>query len=357
MDETEKLVESAPPVKSAQTSGTSSSSSSSSSDDSSTDSVETSAASTSCPSNVGFSLSAFCKRLEEKEQKLAAIISEKEKTPETSPSQKLPEKKAENQSLTEIEKCAKEAVSQAQPESPPQPEDLYAGLDMDNNHFYKDFKDKKFGGVISLCLKAMEECISRYASHFKSYCRIAQTYKVVLQDSERAKEYLLGSPNLTQRKIAGLFGERKANNFFNGIWRHPIDDIDRPGSFSFHMNKAMHLLLDVLTQLAEHQLLADIVMHLGKVPDNEKKYLSNPDREMFCQQALNCCVQAVRKKVQKCKENYHELGLEVFETHVKLQKHNSRELPLSAYMHDIYKKYFKSQLQPQQIQVSRVYLV
>ncbi|ODM96024.1 Calcineurin-binding protein cabin-1 [Orchesella cincta] len=244
------------------------------------------------------------------------------------------------------EKLATEAkICENRPPSPPVPVeevDIYEGLGLDKNPFYEEFKDVKFASVIAMCLKAMEECISRYPSHFKSYYRLAHTYIVFLKDAKRAKEYLMGSPTLSQRKITGLFGDKKPTNFFNGIWRNPIDDIDRPGSFSYHMNKIMQLLLQVLSQLNDHQLLADIVLQLTKVPDNEKKYLSNPDREQFCQVALNNCLASARRKCSDAGVNYQDLGIEVFETYTKLQKYSPRLNPMGSVLHDIYKLYLKA---------------
>ncbi|CAL8077936.1 unnamed protein product [Orchesella dallaii] len=313
LDETVKLVESSTAVSSEGTS----SSSSSSEDETSTDSVKSvKPADGGSPPMSSYSLSEFRKRLQEKELR-------------------------EEKLATEAKICDAKPPSPAPP-SPVEEEDIYEGLGLETNIFYNEFKDVKFGAVIAMCMKAMEECICRYPSHFKSYYRLAHTYIVFLKDAKRAKDYLMGSPALSQRKITGLFGEKKPTNFFNGIWRNPIDDIDRPGSFSYHMNKIMQLLLQVLSQLNDHQLLADIVLQLTKVPDNEKKYLSNPDREQFCQVALNNCVASARRKYSDAGANYHELGIEVFETYTKLQKHNPRSNPMGSVLQEIYKLYLKA---------------
>lgn len=110
------------------------------------------------------------------------------------------------------------------------------------------------------------------------------------------------------------------------------------------MNKAMQLLLDVLSKLNDHALLADIGIHLTKVPENDKKYLINPDREMFCQQAWNMSVAAAKKKVAEVTSNFNELGIEIFETYTKFQKHNPKGHPLTNCLHDVYKMMLTSQV-------------
>lgn len=108
----------------------------------------------------------------------------------------------------------------------------------------------------------------------------------------------------------------------------------------------MTLLLDVLSRLNDHQLLADIGIYLNKVPDNEKKYLSNTDRENLCSVAWNCSSSAVKKITADTSDNINEVGIEVFDTYSKCQKHYARgNLQIfSACLHDLYKKFLISQV-------------
>lgn len=57
---------------------------------------------------------------------------------------------------------------------------------------------------------------------------------------------------------------------FQGIWRIPVDEIDRPGSFASHMNRSIVLLLDVLSQLRDHDTLLKISLMLQRTPDQGK---------------------------------------------------------------------------------------
>jgi hypothetical protein len=77
------------------------------------------------------------------------------------------------------------------------------------------FKNVKCGRIISQCLKAMEECISRFPAHHKAYYRISYIYSTFCKSHLKiSKEWLLGT-GLDRKKISGLFGDRKQSNFFN----------------------------------------------------------------------------------------------------------------------------------------------
>lgn len=55
-----------------------------------------------------------------------------------------------------------------------------------------------------------------------------------------------------------------------GIWRIPVDEIDRPGSFAWHMNRSVVLLLKVLAQLRDHGTLLKVSSMLQRTPDQGK---------------------------------------------------------------------------------------
>ena len=55
-----------------------------------------------------------------------------------------------------------------------------------------------------------------------------------------------------------------------GIWRIPVDEIDRPGSFASHMNRSIVLLLEVLSQLKDHDTLLKVSFMLQRNPDQGK---------------------------------------------------------------------------------------
>ena len=163
--------------------------------------------------------------------------------------------------------------------------------------------------LINLCLNAMRKCVTRYPAHYKSIFRLAHYYHTI-NDNITAKQLLLGtvgnkSANTslsldsegadnqdlseTTKQIPGLFSERKTNNLFNGIWRIPIDDIDRPGSFSAHMFRSTFLLIRVCTFTNDYQTLSIIAIQLSKTPDAGKKFLRDSDRQILAKLAFDSC--------------------------------------------------------------------
>lgn len=92
-----------------------------------------------------------------------------------------------------------------------------------------------------------------------------------LQDLQKCHQLLLGQYVTTLgNQINGLFSDRKNNNIFNGIWRIPSSEIDRPGSFSSHLVKCASILIQVLRKLNNQKLLIDIGCQLYRTPDNDK---------------------------------------------------------------------------------------
>uniref|UniRef100_A0A8B9CCP7 Calcineurin-binding protein cabin-1 n=1 Tax=Anser brachyrhynchus TaxID=132585 RepID=A0A8B9CCP7_9AVES len=141
--------------------------------------------------------------------------------------------------------------------------------------------------ITSFCL-----CLSRFPQHYKSLYRLAYlyTYSKTHKNLQWARDVLLGSSvpwqQLKHMPAQGLFCERNKTNFFNGIWRIPVDEIDRPGSFASHMNRSIVLLLNVLSQLKDYNTLLKVSSMLQRTPDQGKKYLRDADRQVLAQQAF-----------------------------------------------------------------------
>ncbi|KAM3939691.1 calcineurin-binding protein cabin-1 isoform 2-T2 [Leptodactylus fuscus] len=170
--------------------------------------------------------------------------------------------------------------------------------------------------LIGQCITAFKLCLSRFPQHYKSLYRLAYLYtfshthqmwyvKIILGESKSglqpysrayklnlqwARDVLLGSSipwqQLKHMPAQGLFYERNKTNFFNGIWRIPVDEIDRPGSFASHMNRSIVLLLNVLAQLKDSNTLLKISCMLQRTPDQGKKYLRDVDRQVLAQRAF-----------------------------------------------------------------------
>uniref|UniRef100_A0A2K5JMP6 Calcineurin-binding protein cabin-1 n=1 Tax=Colobus angolensis palliatus TaxID=336983 RepID=A0A2K5JMP6_COLAP len=123
------------------------------------------------------------------------------------------------------------------------------------------------------CIASFRLCLSRFPQHYKSLYRLAflYTYSKTHRNLQWARDVLLGSSipwqQLQHMPAQGLFCERNKTNFFNGIWRIPVDEIDRPGSFAWHMNRSIVLLLKVLAQLRDHSTLLKVSSMLQRTPD------------------------------------------------------------------------------------------
>ncbi|XP_026125473.1 calcineurin-binding protein cabin-1-like isoform X2 [Carassius auratus] len=97
----------------------------------------------------------------------------------------------------------------------------------------------------------------------------------------------------------GLFFERNKTDLFNGIWRIPVDEIDRPGSFASHMNRSVVLLLDALSQLKDHHALLKISLMLQRTPDQGKKYFRDVDRQVLAKRAFFFTVKVLEDNLDK----------------------------------------------------------
>ncbi|XP_029998584.1 calcineurin-binding protein cabin-1 isoform X1 [Sphaeramia orbicularis] len=146
--------------------------------------------------------------------------------------------------------------------------------------------------LLEMCVRALFLCLSRFPQHYKSLYRLAFFYtnSKTHQNLQWARDVLLGSSvpwqQLKHMPAQGLFCERNKTNLFNGIWRIPVDEIDRPGSFASHMNRSIVLLLEVLSQLKDHDTLLKVSFMLQRTPDQGKKYLRDVDRQALAKRAF-----------------------------------------------------------------------
>lgn len=156
--------------------------------------------------------------------------------------------------------------------------------------------------IIDQCLKGIKNCLQRFTQHYKSLYRISHYYCYSSEDKKLplSREILLGIPagqSFSTIGHAGLFAERKNTNFFNGIWRIPIDEIDRPGSFSAHMYRSIVLLIEILHQLKDNVMLLHLTVQLSRIPDLGKKYLRDTDRTHLARDAFNKCLNILRDQL------------------------------------------------------------
>ncbi|XP_042586149.1 calcineurin-binding protein cabin-1 isoform X3 [Cyprinus carpio] len=159
--------------------------------------------------------------------------------------------------------------------------------------------------LVHVCVRSLFLCLSRFPQHYKSLYRLAHlyTYSRTHKNLQWARDVLLGSSvpwqQLKHMPAQGLFCERNKTNLFNGIWRIPVDEIDRPGSFASHMNRSIVLLLDVLSQLKDHHTLLKISLMLQRTPDQGKKYLRDVDRQVLAKRAFFFTVKVLEDNLDK----------------------------------------------------------
>uniref|UniRef100_A0AAR2KKN4 Calcineurin-binding protein cabin-1 n=1 Tax=Pygocentrus nattereri TaxID=42514 RepID=A0AAR2KKN4_PYGNA len=159
--------------------------------------------------------------------------------------------------------------------------------------------------LVDMCVRALFVCLGRFPQHYKSLYRLAHlyAYSKTHKNLQWARDVLLGSSvpwqQLKHMPAQGLFCERNKTNLFNGIWRIPVDEIDRPGSFASHMNRSIVLLLDVLCQLRDHDTLLKISLMLQRTPDQGKKYLRDVDRQVLAKRAFFFTVKVLEDNLDK----------------------------------------------------------
>ncbi|CAL1544545.1 unnamed protein product [Lymnaea stagnalis] len=153
--------------------------------------------------------------------------------------------------------------------------------------------------IITKCIRGLELCAERYNSHYKSLYRLADVY-CFSKNLSKARDLLLGRPDWqeqTHMPAPGLFSERKQSNFFQGLWKIPIEDIDRSGCFASHVHRSVVLLLKVLAELGDIEMLKTIRMHLKRTPDAGKKYLRDAERWVLADEAFLKCIEVVQREM------------------------------------------------------------
>nr|XP_012218304.1 PREDICTED: calcineurin-binding protein cabin-1-like isoform X4 [Linepithema humile] len=211
--------------------------------------------------------------------------------------------------------------------------------DTDNIKSEEQMPEEEVATLIAYCLAGLEQCVLRFTEHHKSFYRLSHFFfnNKKAKDTAKCKNLLLGTytcqfyPGQT---FQGLFAERRSTNFFNGVWHIPVNEIDRPGSFASHMSKCVTLLMQVLKESNDSRMLMQLCIQLGKIPDSDKKYLRDSEREQLSRQALTLCQQSLRSRVQTIgststidsvtlirTDTRTQVLLDVYETYQLVQKH------------------------------------
>ncbi|CAH0547224.1 unnamed protein product [Brassicogethes aeneus] len=213
--------------------------------------------------------------------------------------------------------------------------------------------------LVEKCIAGLELCIQRLPQNYKALYRLAHVYfnYKTKKDFSKSKQLLLSEYkcNKGDSVINGLFADRKANNFFNGIWRIPSTEIDRPGSLSAHMNRCISLLLQILQKTNDTKTLLDLCTQLKRPPDPDKIYIKDSDRLAFSEQAMTMCIQCLRSQMKNIPNmnntNKIKLLQDIYRVYLRVQKNiPGKESVFAGILIDCYKKFREDKL-PENINV------
>ncbi|XP_071040839.1 calcineurin-binding protein cabin-1 isoform X2 [Parasteatoda tepidariorum] len=185
-------------------------------------------------------------------------------------------------------KSKKKPIIMTLPKIPPSPEELLQS-------------QSEIAKLIPACLDSLREVLQRFIQHYKALYRMAHYFCHSKRNKnlQWAREILLAAtpPSKKYPSMPGLFADRKNTNLFNGIWRAPSNEIDRPGSFGAHMYRSVHLLIEVLNQQKDYNMLVYLSQQLYRTPDLGKKYMRDTDRVVLVREAYDCCVNILRDQM------------------------------------------------------------
>lgn len=205
-----------------------------------------------------------------------------------------------------------------------------------SNNDSRPLTDEEIMNIVSACLYALEDCACRFPPHYKAIYRLAHYhfYFKKGKDIERCRDLmLLNFTSSFGSSIGGLFSEKKTANFFNNIWKIPVDEVERAGGFAFHMNRCVLLTMEILKEIDDHKTLLELTLQLQKIPEPDKTYLRDCDREELAQQAFSLSVLSLKGQLLK------------FCQQPDLKTNEFEQQGLKSLMVDIYSAYHKVQKQ------------
>uniref|UniRef100_T1PHJ2 TPR repeat protein n=1 Tax=Musca domestica TaxID=7370 RepID=T1PHJ2_MUSDO len=208
--------------------------------------------------------------------------------------------------------------------------------------------------IYEMVVRNIEECITRFPEHYKSIYRLVNHFMNGPSEFcslEVAEQLLVGQYKTSLGNVVnGLFYEKKHTNLFNGIWRIPSSEIDRPGSFSAHLVKCVRILILLLLKTKNHKMLMEIALNLHKTPDADKRYIADADRKELCQLCTTYCVQILRDILDENRRERKDqvllnLQVDIYKIHKKCIKYmNQKESIFTKLLVDVYKFYIEDKV-------------
>ncbi|GJQ83227.1 hypothetical protein Trydic_g8826 [Trypoxylus dichotomus] len=214
----------------------------------------------------------------------------------------------------------------------------------DNNG---NLNDNEVLNLVDQCVASLEQCIRRLPQNYKALYRLAHLYFHYgkKKDLNKCRQLFMGEYKCKNGTlVSGLFGDRKATNFFNGVWRIPSSEIDRPGSLAAHMGRCVSLLLQVLHNTNDHKTLLELCLQLRRTPDADKIYIRHTEREQLSDQAITLCIQCLRRQIKNIdsmsSSAKQRILLDIFRIYQRSQKHlTHKESIFSGMLVDVFKQY------------------
>ncbi|XP_029642394.1 calcineurin-binding protein cabin-1 isoform X3 [Octopus sinensis] len=172
----------------------------------------------------------------------------------------------------------------------------------------KRSKTEKHKKLLNMVISALHICLTRFPTHYKALYRLAHLhfYSPFNKNINYTRDILLGVPSWTQLDhlpAPGLFTDRKHSNFFQGVWRIPVEEVDRSGSFASHMNRSVKLLLEVLRVQCDNSMLFQLHIQLNRTPDAGRKYLRDAERVCLSQLAYEYALDTVELQLEDVLES------------------------------------------------------
>lgn len=181
----------------------------------------------------------------------------------------------------------------------------------------RDFKfdvNRTRNELIDMCITGIKRCLSRYSAHYKSYYRLAFYFNHIM-DYSYARSLLINSKNNSlfldsdgskTSSVVGLF-VIKGLNLYTGIWRIPVDEIERAGTFNSHMFKCTNLLIRVCSNTNDYHSLSTIAIQLYRIPDADKKFLNEDERVVLSKYAFDACFNTMATQLTKIDVNKQKI--------------------------------------------------
>ena len=157
--------------------------------------------------------------------------------------------------------------------------------------------EERFITVLVDSIHGLLVCLARFPSHYKSHYRLTKTLWDLNPEVfyTAVKSLLVGpvsSSDVTNDKQLPLFNLRA--NLFSNMWVYDKHwDIERPGSFVYHMRRHVSLLFSFLSYRHSAEALLSTLSLLKLKPDPAKTYLREYERVQLYQEGLGIASQAL----------------------------------------------------------------